>query len=169
MASLSSTAKVAAPSGHANGASTTESSTQNTVIKDRIVYLNDALSGLHGSKLRNIAQDIYRSRKVIYDSQRRKWMDTQLQTYLESKIPEYLRIKYQNTFGMYDGIHFPSEHTKSPDIWSEKSAKKGTSMSAAFSALRLLNRKLASNEKESKRIFEEEANLGKRCNFFDFQ
>lgn len=138
------------------------------MIKDRIIYLNDALSGIHGSKFRHIAQDIFKSRKAIYDSQRRKWMDSQLQTYLDSKIPEYLRIKYQNTFGMYEGIHIPTEHHKNPDIWAEKNSKKNTSMSSAFGALRMLNRKLASTDKDSKRTFDD-ATLGKRNNFFDFE
>lgn len=138
------------------------------MIKDRIVYLNDALSGLHGSKLRNIAQDIYRSRKSIYDSQRRKWMDSQIQSYLESKIPEYLGIKYQNSFGIYEDIHFPTEYHKQPDVWSEKNLKKNSTMSSAFSALRMLNRKLAVTDKESKRTFED-ATLGKRTNIFDFE
>lgn len=150
----------------ANSNQTQEQSHQ--LFKDRIVYLNDALSGLHGSKLRNIAQDIYRSRKSIYDSQRRKWMDSQLQTFLEAKIPEYLRIKYQNTFGIYEGIHFPTEYTKRPDISVEKNSKQASTMSSAFTALRHLNKKLALKDRDSKTAFDD-ALLGKRTNIFDFE
>lgn len=96
---------------------------QPTIVRDRIVYLNDALSGLHGSKLRMIAQDIYRARRAVYESQRRKMSDHQLQVYLETKVEDFVRIKYKNKYGLLESCAgslqtFPPH--REPDVFLEK-------------------------------------------------
>lgn len=129
--------------------------------RDRIVYLNDALSGLHGSKLKNIAQDIYRSRKAIYDGQKKKWAESQHRAYLESKVPEFMQAKYAALYGLYDGEHVSEEGIKIPDFAVEQ--KKGSnSMQTGILALRLLNKRLAATGPVEKRTFWEETCLGKR-------
>ena len=86
------------------------------MMKDRVVYMNDALSGLYGHKIRMIAQDIYRSRRLVYDSNKRRMDDDQLYVYLESKVDAYQRVKYKNEYGVYENVSFSDSHSKDTDL-----------------------------------------------------
>lgn len=64
--------------------------TEGGLPKDRVIYINDALSGLYGPHTKTIANDIFRSRKLIYESNKKKMNDDELKNYLEGKVDDYL-------------------------------------------------------------------------------
>ena len=123
-------------------------------VKDRIVYLNDALSGLYGPKIRMIAQDIYRSRRLIYDAQKRKMNDEQLQASLQMKVDFYMKTKYKNKYGIFENLKFPHIYEKETDLTLEENpAHKGkdapqASMADSIRTLRKVNLGILRPEKK---------------------
>lgn len=65
-------------------------SNEGGLLKERIIYINDALSGNYGPHTKTIANDIFRSRKLIYENNKKKMNDEDLKNYLETKVDDYL-------------------------------------------------------------------------------
>ena len=60
-------------------------------LQEEIIYVNEALSGIHGDEKKKIAMDIVAYKRKIYDELKDKCSANDIRVYLESKIPIYLR------------------------------------------------------------------------------
>jgi ATP phosphoribosyltransferase len=71
---------------------------QNLASTERIVYMNEALNGLHGEKLRLLAEVIMNSRMTIYQNLKNTSSDELLIDTLETKLESYMESKNKKSF-----------------------------------------------------------------------
>lgn len=58
---------------------------------EEIIYVNEALSGIHGDEKQKIAMEIVAYKRKIYQELKDQCSPNDIRVYLESKVPIYLR------------------------------------------------------------------------------
>lgn len=131
-------------------------------VPERIIYINDALSGLHGGKLKSLAQDIYRSRRAVYENNKRKLDDSNLHDLLEQHADDYMKWQYQTKYSVLENPFVPSDPMSFQHLTFEKSDQARPSMQEAIAALRKVNLNIAKSHNKYAARYESSSVLGKR-------
>lgn len=133
-----------------------------TIPTERIVYINDALSGLHGGKLKSLAQDLYRSRRAVYEHNKRKLDDSNLHDLLEQHADEYMKWQYQTKYSVLENPFVPAYPAPFQHFTFEKSEQARPTMQDAIASLRQVNLNIAKSHNKYAVRYESSSVLGKR-------